>query len=117
MKEINEMYLKELFEAQRQMSKAIEERVQMLGEKIAKKYGIEVKGEETPLVLRTEESIQTFLDGLVCATIREFKVLKWTVDPEFRIVTDRRSFTLHSNDIGIFIDEILDRISTRYDDG
>lgn len=93
MKEVSEMSLKELLELQQQVGKVIEERTEAIGD----------------IVLTTEESIQTFLDELVCNTIREFKVLKWTVDPEFRIVTDKRSFTLHSNDIGIFIDEILER--------
>lgn len=52
------------------------------------------------------EGIQEFLDSLKGMMIMEFKVVKWETDPAFRIVTDKMSFTLHSNDIGVFIDEI-----------
>lgn len=50
--------------------------------------------------------IQGFLDSLYGATIYGFKVLQWETDPKFEISTDKGSFVLHSNDIGIFIDNI-----------
>ncbi len=97
MKELNEMSLKELFELQKRLGRDIEIRVR-IGEDIRKRK------EARTLTLDSEESIQGFLDSLVGETIKDFKVLTWATDPEFRIVTDKRSFTLHANDIGVFID-------------
>ena len=97
MKDLNEMSLKELFELQKQLCKDIEKRIQ-IGEDIRK------RDEKTSL--ESEEAIQIFLDYLNGTIIRDFKVLTWATDPEFRIVTDKVSFTLHSNDIGVSINEI-----------
>jgi len=51
-------------------------------------------------------AITQFLKSLIGATIEDIEVLQWQTDPEFRIKTSKVNFTLHSNDIGIFIDDI-----------
>lgn len=55
--------------------------------------------------MNDEDMIQKFLDSLKGETITGFVCLKWFTDPVFLISTDRRSFKLHSNDIGVYIDE------------
>lgn len=53
-----------------------------------------------------QEQIQSFLNSVIGAKICAFEVLQWHIDPKFRIATDKKTFTLHSNDIGVFIDEV-----------
>lgn len=51
-------------------------------------------------------AIAQFLKALTGATIEDIEVLQWQTDPKFSIKTSKVNFTLHSNDIGIFIDDI-----------
>jgi len=60
--------------------------------------------------LEEENEIEDFLNKLQGAKIIEFRVLEWSVNPSFQIVTDKCSFILHANDIGIFIDNIEESI-------
>jgi len=56
--------------------------------------------------MKEQKQIQSLLNSLIGAKICAFEVLQWHTDPKFRIATDKKTFTLHSNDIGIFIDNI-----------
>ena len=58
--------------------------------------------------MEEHQKIQDFFNSIIGAKICAFEVLQWQTDPKFRIATDRKTFTLHSNDLGIFIDEVTE---------
>lgn len=53
-----------------------------------------------------EDKVQEFFKSLKGEIIVEFKALQWYTDPKFLIRTDKTSFILHSNDLGVYVSDI-----------